>query len=88
MRWAVLASIKVLLDNFNIQYFRLLLFIRSCANQDKLTAAIKDFRDALAICPTHKNANKYLTATLVEYGIQWVRCYDFISVLKKWKLKE
>lgn len=41
-----------------------------CANEGKISAAIKDFRDALAICPTHRNANKYLTATLVEYGIQ------------------
>ncbi|KAJ7376950.1 Tetratricopeptide repeat protein 14 [Desmophyllum pertusum] len=41
-----------------------------CANQDQLTAAIKDFHDALAICPSHRNAKKYLTATLVEQGIQ------------------
>ena len=46
------------------------LFLCSSANQDKLTAAIKDFRDALVICPSHRNANKYLAATLVEHGIQ------------------
>ncbi|XP_078358249.1 uncharacterized protein LOC144643005 [Oculina patagonica] len=41
-----------------------------CANQDQLSIAIKDFHDALAICPSHRNAKKYLTATLVEHGIQ------------------
>lgn len=40
------------------------------ANQDQLTTAVKNFKDALEICPSHRNANKYLTATLVELGIQ------------------
>ena len=57
----------------------------SCANQGQLSAAIKDFRQALAICPSHRNAKKYLTATLVEQGIQSVdwKYFDYYFLVEK-----
>ena len=36
------------------------------ANNGKLEVAIKDFEDALKNNPDHKNANRYMSETLLE----------------------
>lgn len=46
------------------------LFFGSAANRGQLVGAIRDFRQALNVNRSHRNAHKYLTATLVEQGIQ------------------
>ena len=50
------------------------LFIR-CANKGEFEPACKDFRQALALNASHRNACKYLMETLVERGKMYVEVF-------------